>query len=170
MGEGLTTYYSASGLVAPATMLIDAAPLMPPPAGGRQMLDRTGLGEEVISARNAKPVDFAVHSHIFTRGLFNCFAICAAWNKEGTFFKNGFLAHVSMPKHSFFDASLDKIPKDAFVACSVGSGDWGAEIAAKLEKHVPSGNIWIYVRPNNDDNVGFGIDRSGRFGETLGKG
>lgn len=166
----MTSYYSASGVVPPSTMRVDVPALTAPPAGGRQMLDMTGLGEEVIGARKSKSVDFAVHSHIFTRGLFNCFAVCAVWNKEGTTFKNGFLAHVSMPNHSFFKASLDNIPKDAFVACGVGPGEWGAQIAATLEEHVPSSNIWIYTRPNSDDYVGFGIDRSGRFGETLGKG
>ncbi len=165
----MTTYYSASGLIAPPTMLVDAAPLIAPQPGGRQMLDMTGLGEVVVGAGKSKNVDFAVHSHIFTRGLFNCFAVCAVWDKDGGAFKKGFLAHISAPKHSFFKISLASIPKDAFVACGVGAGAWGAEIAQILEAHVPTANIWIYTRPNNDDHVGFGIDRGGRFGETLGK-
>jgi len=166
----MTTYYSATGQVVPPPMLVDVAPPIAPSPGGRQMLSLEGLGEEVVKARNSKTVNFAVHSHIFTRGLFNCFAICAVWNKEGSFFRNGFLAHVSSPMHSFFGASLDRIPENAFVACGVGTGSWGNDIAKALETRVPAGNIWIYTRPNDLDHVGFGIDRSGRFGETLGHG
>jgi hypothetical protein len=171
----MTTFYSATGLATPPTMLVDEPPLIAPPAGGRQMLDMSGLGEEVVHAGNCKRVDFAVHSHIFTRGLFQCIAICAVWNKQGGAFQDGFLAHVGSPKHSLFRKSVGLIdpagafviPEDAFVACDVGPGLWGAELAEALEGRVPAANIWIYIRPNSKDNVGFGIDKYGRFGEVL---
>ena len=141
------------------------------------MLDMTGLGEEVIKAGNSKSVNFTLHSHIFTRGLFTCFAVCAVWNKQGDTFRDGFLAHVSSPgpttgppRETNFHLAIKKIPSDAYVACGVGlQRDWGPFIAETIKRQqgVPDTNIWVYFRPDNNNQVGFGIDKHGRFGEVL---
>jgi hypothetical protein len=173
----MTTFYAANGVMPIPLLVVDAVPPDLPASGQRQMLEPQGQGE-VVATGKFKLVNFNTHNHILTRGLSICFAVCAVWNKLGSTFQNGFLTHLSSPgpmppKPCNFFTYIENIPADAFVVCGVPNGrdELGNFIAAKISelRGVPGANIWVYYRPNNDDFVGFGIDRSGRFGETLGK-
>jgi hypothetical protein len=183
-GAGMAKYYDANGVTTfqPTGMsghrsawLIDTVPAQLNQSGERLQLDRQGPGVEVVHAGNHSTVDFTQHTHIFTRGLFNCFAVCAVWNRNGQgIYQNGFLAHVSSPgppngqPPAYFQICVQNIPNNAYVACGVGNRLWGARIAATINQQgVPQNNIWIYYRPNNDNQVGFGVNKYGRFGEVF---
>ena len=157
-------------------MLVDTVPNPMNQSGGRILFDRQGNGVNVIGAHNESLIDFTQDDHIFTRGLFNCFAVSAVWNKIGGVFQDGYLAHVSSPgplnggQQTYFHQCILNIPANAFVACGVGQQlHWGPFIANTInqQRGVPHANIWIYFRPDNNNQVGFGIDKYGRFGEVL---
>jgi len=149
-----------------AAWLIDAVPNPLAQTGPKLTLNtQPPNGAVVVGAGNGAAVNFANNPHIHTHGLLQCFAICAAWNKVGDTFTNGYLAHVSAPQHPFCNAAVGQIPAHAFVVVGIGQGAWGGVMANRLANVVPANNIWIYTRAQNG-HVGFGIDRYGRFGET----
>jgi hypothetical protein len=147
---------------------------------------------EVKGAGNSSgTIDFGSFDFIYTKGLLQCFAVCAVWGKFGDVFQNGYLAHVSSPiteapkprfvttrgkattdpTEIFFATVLKDIPSLAWVVVDVGDrGEkekgWGQQIAEKLRQagHAED-HIWIYRRAANGQ-VGFAIDKQGRFGEV----
>ncbi len=177
--------YDANGLVSFQTTgfgshrgawLLDAVPNPLNQSGQRLQLNRQGSGVEVQHAGNSSLINFTQDDHIFTRGLFNCFAVCAAWTKVNGVFQSGFLAHVSSPgplngaQQTYFHQCIQNIPANAFVACGIGlQRHWGPFVAQTIsqQRGVPDANIWIYFRPDNNNQVGFGIDKHGRFGEVF---
>ena len=122
----------------------------------------------VPSAGHEAQIAFsALHPAIYTTGLFQCFAVCVAYNKVGQEFHNGYLAHISSPHGQYFAACIKKIPdpNNTWAVVSVGPGNWGALIASKLvNSGIPANNVWIYIRKNHAS--GFGLDRFGNFGEV----
>jgi hypothetical protein len=112
-------------------------------------------------------VDFTTHDSIYTSGLAHCMAVCLAYNKMGTQFLNGHLAHISHPNaaalaNAFGALVNPNLPIWAVV--SVGAGMFPAMIANRLHATfgLPHNNIWIYIRAGSNT---FGIDRYGNFGE-----
>ena len=71
--------------------------------------------------------------------------------------------HVSSPHAGFCQTAVNNVPANAYVVVGIGQGAWGNTVANMLAARTP--HIWIYTRAQNG-NVGFGIDKYGRFGET----
>ena len=77
-------------------LLIDTVPDPLAQAGPKLILNREGESKAVVEgAGNDLEVDFSKDAYIYTHGLMNCFAVCAAWDKVGNVFSKGYLAHVS---------------------------------------------------------------------------
>jgi hypothetical protein len=162
-----------------AEWLADTIPNPLAQRGAKLRLDmQPGNGVHVPHAGAASPIDLTVNNFIYTSGLFQCMALCAVWNKAGNVFQNGYLAHVSNmgpPPNApppanppFIQTATQAIPLGAWIVADIGVGlqAWGPALAQRLTNLGHADNhIWIYYRAANGQ-VGFGIDRHGRFGET----
>ena len=154
----------------------DTIPPLPAQSGPKLTLDKSsGQNVYVQGAGHDGTIDLTTRDFIYTTGLFQCFAVCAVWEKVDETFQHGYLAHVSSPGPSkpklggpqpFFRTAIANIPDDAWIVVGVGVEGWVPIIAKALQDggHADD-HIWIYNRAEKTD-VGFGIDKYGRFGET----
>ncbi len=144
--------------------------------GPKYTLDMTSNQNVYVQgAGHDATIDLTVRDFIYTTGLYQCFALCAVWNKVNDIFQNGYLAHVSSPgpprprvdgPPPYFHTALANIPPGAWIIVDTAHPEWAARIVAKMQEvgHHDD-HIWIYLRTDKT-NVGFGIDKYGRFGET----
>ena len=124
-----------------------------------------------------KQVMAATHAHggIFTTGQSHCMCIAVALynHPADTDWTYAWLVHVSGVPHSGVQNIIDKLTVEnhnqayVVIGAKQASLNWMLQIRDRFLNHAhPPRQLWIYSA-NEPGNFGFGISRSGAFGQVL---